>query len=109
MPLILENKSCVVIEIKGGVSEFRVVPVCRQQHEAAAHSEVCDQRPTVVQIKQNVLAAAVDAVDLSILQFTGKLLLCGVGRKTFSQERRLSNTESTDQFVEGTGDKFYFG
>jgi hypothetical protein len=107
--LVLEDQSRVVAEIKSGVSEFWVFPVCRKQHEPAAHSQVRDQRAAVIEIEENVLAATMDEIDLSVPEFARKGVRRCVGCESFSQQQSICNAASTDEFVERAGDKFYFG
>jgi len=72
MSLVFEDEPRILVEMENGVRKFRIVVVRRQQHESAAHPQMRQQRPAVVKVEKDVLAAAVDTVNPAFTQMSRK-------------------------------------
>ena len=72
MPLIVEHKPVLILQMKNGVRELRIFVFVGQYRESPAHPQVNDQCFFTAEVEQNMLASAMDEIDLCLQQITGK-------------------------------------
>ncbi len=81
MALIVEYEPGAVSEIKNGVREFRILVFRVKKQKAAAHPEMNNQSMFIIEIKENVLATAMNETNYRAGEPLGKCIRRCFGRK----------------------------
>ena len=109
MSLVLKDQSAFIIKMKDSMSKFRIQIVRGEMHETAAHPQVDDKCPFIVQVNEDMLPASVYKGDLG----SGYLFIEHSRRNIRSQppstQFRLDDRTARDPLLECSFDVFDLG
>lgn len=96
MSLVLKNEAGIILKMKNGVREFRILLFASKQKKAATHSEMGNKCLAVVEIEKYMLATAADEVDRCVFEVSGEFLRPDIRREALSQKFSGSDTPLFD-------------
>src|SRR5688572_11184347 len=91
------------------VREFRIVVARRQHHETAAHPQMSQQRPAVIEIEKYVLSAAMDMIYPGFTQIGREPGRGRTGREAGPQQFGRSYQASTYSLLQSSCDDLNLG